>query len=60
MKGKMHVHLCHVAEDPAGVFHARSAGARSVRPTNGDQRKGRVIRVTKTQIYRDIGRLEET
>ena len=43
MQENTHVHLCLVAEDPAGLFHARSAGACSVRATDGKERKGRAI-----------------
>ena len=38
-----HVHRCLVAEEPAGVFHSRGAGARTVRATVKKERKGRVI-----------------
>ena len=43
MQENTHVHRCLVVEDPAGVFHARMAGAKSVRATDGKETKGRAI-----------------
>ena len=42
MQENTHVHRCLVAEDPAGMFHARSTGRWSVRATCGKKER-RVI-----------------